>query len=251
MRVWHGFEPGRGSLSRRPSGLAALLFLAALASEFRGRDLRPTLRPGSRDPLCFQVPGQIPVAKPGHVRSRGTPTSRPWASKAPRGSTEEVTASWSETERKALQLLEDKQPAWRRSYLGPKTEEDVQETFRAIAAAAGGEEEGLKAIERNLALMVFLPKQIESSAEALSKELGKEVALDVIRKNPGVLTIPPDKLKENAGSLVPLANVVGFFGDNPLIAQGLFGILGFGVIYAVVVVGVINPLIKAYPGNQP
>ena len=69
----------------------------------------------------------------------------------------------------------------------------MQETFRAIAAAAGGEEQrmtvdnkrqhgwgsdsctlrlpqpkeqGLKAMERNLALMVFLPKQIAASAEA-------------------------------------------------------------------------------------
>ena len=63
----------------------------------------------------------------------------------------------------------------------------------------------------------------------------------VISKNPGVLTVPPASIKENVGPLghvcilcrlpsklvksaraiVPLANVVGFFGDNPLIARVL------------------------------
>ena len=75
--------------------------------------------------------------------------------------------------------------SWAPSLGALSPEEDVQESFRAIAAAAGGEEgpscpllrvfaqtassleeQGLKAVERNLALMVFLPKQIAASAEA-------------------------------------------------------------------------------------
>ncbi|CAE7822720.1 unnamed protein product [Symbiodinium microadriaticum] len=225
--------------ARRPTGIAGLLVMAVVASRGIGC---------SFSTLCCP---QCSSSRHAHAEMHGTP-SRARHFLLPRPSAmSEVTASWSETERKALELLEEKQPAWRRSYLGPKTEEDVQETFRAIAAAAGGEEQGLKAVERNLALMVFLPKQIAASAEALSAELGPDVAKDVIRKNPGVLTVPPASIKENVGAIVPLANVVGFFGDNPLIAQGLFAVLGAAVIYAVVVVGVINPLIKAYPGNQP
>ncbi|CAE6923272.1 unnamed protein product [Symbiodinium sp. CCMP2592] len=228
--------------ARRPTGIAGLLIIAMVASRGIGRNFSTLCCPqcsSSRHASRAEMHGT-----PSRARRDFLLPPRP-------ASVSEVTASWSETERKALELLEEKQPAWRRSYLGPKTEEDVQETFRAIAAAAGGEEQGLKAVERNLALMVFLPKQIAASAEALSAELGPDVAKDVISKNPGVLTVPPASIKENVGAIVPLANVVGFFGDNPLIAQGLFAVLGAALIYAVVVVGVINPLIKAYPGNQP
>ncbi|CAK9017502.1 unnamed protein product [Durusdinium trenchii] len=163
---------------------------------------------------------------------------------------EEDKSGWSVAEREALQFLEEKQPKWRRSYLGPKTEGQVRETFQAISSAAGGEAQGLKAIEKNLALMVFLPEQIQASAEALTGELGQKEARDIIQKNPGVLTIPPDSIKQNIGAIVPLSSVVGFFSDNPVLAQGLFAVLGAALIYAVVVVGVVNPLIKAYPGNQ-
>ena len=162
----------------------------------------------------------------------------------------EDKSGWSDAEKQALSFLEEKQPKWRRSYLGPKTEEQVRETFQAISWAAGGETQGLKAIEKNLALMVFLPEQIRASAEALTGELGQKEAIDIIQKNPGVLTIPPESIKQNVGAIVPLSGVVGFFSDNPVLSQALFTILGLAVIYAVVVVGVINPLIKAYPGNQ-
>ena len=163
---------------------------------------------------------------------------------------EEDKSGWSEAERRALSFLEEKQPKWRRSYLGPKTEGQVRETFQAISSAAGGEEQGLKAIEKNLALMVFLPEQIQASADTLREELGQEEATEIIRKNPGVLTIPPESIKQNIGAILPLSDVVGFLSDNPVLSQGLFAILGAALIYAVVVVGVINPLIKAYPGNQ-
>ena len=162
----------------------------------------------------------------------------------------EDKSGWSDAEKQALNFLEEKQPKWRRSYLGPKTEDQVRETFQAISWAAGGETQGLKAIEKNLALMVFLPEQIRASAEALTGELGQKEAIDIIQKNPGVLTIPPESIKQNVGAIVPLSSVVGFFSDNPVLSQALFTILGLAVIYAVVVVGVINPLIKAYPGNQ-
>eukprot|EP00438_Fugacium_kawagutii_P032154 Skav231572 [mRNA] locus=scaffold481:216095:216727:- [translate_table: standard] len=163
---------------------------------------------------------------------------------------DEDKSGWSEAEMQALSFLEEKQPKWRRSYLGPKTEEQVRETFQAISWAAGGETQGLTAIEKNLALMVFLPEQIRASAKALTGELGQKEAIDIIQKNPGVLTIPPESIKQNIGAIVPLSSVVGFFSDNPMITQGLFAILSVAVIYAVGVVGVINPLIKAYPGNQ-
>ncbi|CAE7425169.1 unnamed protein product [Symbiodinium natans] len=203
--------------TRRPAGIAGLLVIVAVTIKGAG---------------CGFSSLSGPAAGFGHERARWPPCR---AGIPCRSSISEVTASWSEAERKALELLEEKQPAWRRSYLGPKTEEDVQETFRAIASAAGGEEQGLNAIERNLALMVFLPKQIAASSEALSAELGPDVALDVIRKNPGVLTVPPASIKENVGAIVPIANVVGFFADNPLFAQGLFAVLGLAVTYAVVV----------------
>lgn len=124
---------------------------------------------------------------------------------------EEDKSGWSEAERQALSFLEEKQPKWRRSYLGPKTEAQVRETFQAISWAAGGETQGLKAIEKNLALMVFLPEQIRASAEALTGELGQKEASDIIQKNPGVLTIPPESIKQNVGAIVPLSSVVGFF----------------------------------------
>ena len=161
---------------------------------------------------------------------------------------EEDKSGWSEAEREALAFLESKQPKWRRSYLGPKTEGQVRETFQAISSAAGGEQEGLRAIQKNLALMVFLPEQIQASAKALTQELGALQAQEVISQNPGVLTIPEESIKQNVKAIVPLSGVVGFFSDNPLLSQVLFTILGLALIYAVIVVGVIQPLIKAYPG---
>lgn len=213
-----------------------------MAQAFRDR---PRRRP---EAICFAVAALIfalpfgsPCFQPG-FQSR--------LSVARNAYMEEDKSGWSEAERQALSFLEEKQPKWRRSYLGPKTEAQVRETFQAISWAAGGETQGLKAIEKNLALMVFLPEQIRASAEALTGELGQKEASDIIQKNPGVLTIPPESIKQNVGAIVPLSSVVGFFSDNPMISRGLFAILGIAVIYAVVVVGVINPLIKAYPGNQ-
>lgn len=196
--------------------------------------------------ICLVVAALILVPPCSCFRSQPRPLDQ-----VPRHAyMDEDKSGWSEAERQALSFLEEKQPKWRRSYLGPKTEEQVRETFQAISWAAGGETQGLKAIEKNLALMVFLPEQIRASAEALTGELGQKEAIDIIQKNPGVLTIPPESIKQNVGAIVPLSSVVGFFSDNPMIAQGLFAVLGVAVIYAVGVVGVINPLIKAYPGNQ-
>mmetsp|Transcript_7814 Transcript_7814/g.13541 ORF Transcript_7814/g.13541 Transcript_7814/m.13541 type:complete len:216 (-) Transcript_7814:41-688(-) len=215
-----------------------------MAQAFMFRDRRRR-RPAA---ICFAVAALI------FVLPFGSPCFQPGfqsrLSVARHAYMEEDKSGWSEAERQALSFLEEKQPKWRRSYLGPKTEAQVRETFQAISWAAGGETQGLKAIEKNLALMVFLPEQIRASAEALTGELGQKEASDIIQKNPGVLTIPPESIKQNVGAIVPLSSVVGFFSDNPVISQGLFAILGIAVIYAVVVVGVINPLIKAYPGNQ-
>lgn len=161
---------------------------------------------------------------------------------------EEDKSGWSEAEREALAFLESKQPKWRRSYLGPKTEGQVRETFQAICSAAGGEPQGLRAVQKNLALMVFLPEQIQASSEALTQELGLKEAQEIIGQNPGVLTIPAESIKQNVKAIVPLSSVVGFFSDNPELSQVLFTLLGLALIYAVLVVGVIQPLIKAYPG---
>ena len=54
-------------------------------------------------------------------------------------------SSWSAAERQALEFLEEKQPKWRRSYLGPKTEEQARTPERSQAEADLGlfEREGI------------------------------------------------------------------------------------------------------------
>ena len=87
--------------------------------------------------------------------------------------------------------------------------------FRPYLGLQEGETQGLKAIEKNLALMVFLPEQIRASAEALTGELGQKEASDIIQKNPGVLTIPPESIKQNVGAIVPLSSGCWLFLGQP------------------------------------
>lgn len=157
---------------------------------------------------------------------------------------------WTDAERDALALLESEQPAWRKSYLGPETEEDVRATFRAIAGVVGSEADALVVLRRNLAVLVFTKGQLQAAGQVLIERLGRERAREVILKNPGVLTIEPEMLKKNMDQTLILAEVVGFFADNPLLSRILFGVLLLGLIYAVIGVGVIAPLVRNFPGAQ-
>ncbi|CAE8598746.1 unnamed protein product, partial [Polarella glacialis] len=96
--------------------------------------------------------------------------------------------------------------------------------------------------DRNLALLVFAPNQLKSAGEFLAAELGREQAIQIIRKNPGVLSIPPASLKENLGGIVAMADYIGFFADNPLLAKLLLGALGLWAGYFVLYIGIFKPL---------
>merc|ERR1712113_95992 len=65
-----------------------------------------------------------------------------------------------------------------------------------------------KALRRNPAIILFGERQTRMAGEVLVQELGRQRATEVILKNPGVLTIDPDGLKENIGSVAVMADVI-------------------------------------------
>ena len=54
-----------------------------------------------------------------------------------------------------------------------------------------GEEAALAVMEKNVAVMYFSEGQLSAAGEVLQRELGREKAIEVIKKNPGALTIDP------------------------------------------------------------
>mmetsp|Transcript_148160 Transcript_148160/g.369388 ORF Transcript_148160/g.369388 Transcript_148160/m.369388 type:complete len:236 (-) Transcript_148160:178-885(-) len=115
---------------------------------------------------------------------------------------------WSDSERQALSIVEEDNPAWRDSPFGPSDDVGLRRNFRAIVGAAGGEALALQALRRNRAIILFGERQTRMAGEVLVQELGRQKATEVILKNPGVLTIDPDGLKDNIVSVAAMAEVI-------------------------------------------
>lgn len=138
---------------------------------------------------------------------------------------------WSAGELKARDALDEVLPQWRSLELGPQTEQQLRRRFRALTTAAGGEEAALTAMRKNIAVMYFGEGQIQRAGEVLQRSLGKERAMEVIQKNPGVLTITPRNLENNIGYVCLAADVVNVVASNAeasRTAAGAFGLLFLG-----------------------
>lgn len=136
---------------------------------------------------------------------------------------------WSQGEQQALAFLDKESPTWRTSAFGPSDEAGLRRSFRAIAAAAGNEEAALEALRRNRAVILFGQGQIRAAGEVLVKALGRERATEVILKNPGVLTIDPDRLRENMVSVTAAAEVIDLILRNTGPAKSIFTLVQLAV----------------------
>lgn len=116
---------------------------------------------------------------------------------------------WSAAEKEALALFDEKLPDWRTSMYGPDDDAGFRRRFRIIAAVAGGEAAALDAFAKNTAVVYFGDIQIRKAGEILQQNLGRERAFEIIKKNPGVLTIDADSLRDNLGAVEAMANVIG------------------------------------------
>ncbi|CAE7637233.1 CCA1, partial [Symbiodinium pilosum] len=138
---------------------------------------------------------------------------------------------WSDGEQRAREVLSELLPKWRSIDVGPQTDIALRRRFRALAAATGGEETALAAMRRNIAVLYFGEGQIQQAGEVLRKMLGKERAAEVIRKNPGVLTIAPRNLENNIGSVCLAADVIDVLVQNGEVSRLVAG--AFGLFFVV------------------
>ncbi|OLP83670.1 putative protein phosphatase 2C 10 [Symbiodinium microadriaticum] len=129
----------------------------------------------------------------------------------------------SEAEVQALEILESKVPNWRKGFLTPDDERGVRRRFRILARAAGGEQQGLAALERNVGIMCVGERVTQAAAEALRKGLGEEGAGEVVRKNPGVLAIKASSLQGAGLARTKVAaDIIDFFlGPGAFILEAL------------------------------
>eukprot|EP00437_Effrenium_voratum_P049041 CAMPEP_0181535460 /NCGR_PEP_ID=MMETSP1110-20121109/74265_1 /TAXON_ID=174948 /ORGANISM="Symbiodinium sp., Strain CCMP421" /LENGTH=216 /DNA_ID=CAMNT_0023666837 /DNA_START=33 /DNA_END=684 /DNA_ORIENTATION=+ len=126
---------------------------------------------------------------------------------------------WSAGELRAREVLDEVLPKWRSIEVGPKN-------FRALAEAAGGDEPALAAMRKNVAVLYFGEGQIQRAGETLTRCLGKERAMQIIQKNPGALTIDPENLESNMGSVCLAADALDVVISNAEISRTVGGALG-------------------------
>jgi len=119
---------------------------------------------------------------------------------------------WSDCEVRALELVNKLLPNWREAFLTPKDEAGVVRRFRVLAEATGGEEAALAAMQRNIGVICVSEAVAQRAMEALVRNLGRNEAADVVRKNPGVLAIRASSLEgDGLASTVAVANAIDFF----------------------------------------
>eukprot|EP00930_Biecheleria_cincta_P096240 TRINITY_DN88111_c0_g1_i1.p1 TRINITY_DN88111_c0_g1~~TRINITY_DN88111_c0_g1_i1.p1 ORF type:complete len:217 (+),score=37.72 TRINITY_DN88111_c0_g1_i1:122-772(+) len=172
-------------------------------------------------------------------RSQGVGLPVPWTQPTPQ---ETVTryATSKYAEQLALELIEEKSSGrWREQMIGPNGEDaesQVRRRFRLIRDQLGSDDElALEAFRRNVALWVFDEDNIVAASSVLRRRLGDMEALQVIRNNPAVLSIPASNLeaKEDLTDVKQVAKAVAIFYDyGPLIGLVLVGVLArvvFGV----------------------
>ncbi|CAE8651263.1 unnamed protein product [Polarella glacialis] len=134
---------------------------------------------------------------------------------------------WSAAEEEARQLLTQARPTWRTGGMfGPSDDVGLRRRFRAICAAAGGDEAGLVVLRKNLAVLYFGEGQIREAGDVLVRVMGRERALEVIRKNPGVLTIAPDSLEGSIPAISLVAEVMDVAFKNADASRALAGSVG-------------------------
>mmetsp|Transcript_171405 Transcript_171405/g.416794 ORF Transcript_171405/g.416794 Transcript_171405/m.416794 type:complete len:278 (+) Transcript_171405:33-866(+) len=140
---------------------------------------------------------------------------------------------WTEAEREALAFQDERQPNWRESPMAPADETDVRRRFRAIVAGAGSEAAALNALRRNPAVLLFGAGQLRRAGEVLTDGLGSERAAEVIRKNPGVLTIAPSNLKDSLPAVSAAAEVIDVLVQNGEVARTAFSLVQLGVAVSI------------------
>jgi len=139
---------------------------------------------------------------------------------------------WSDGEQEALKLISAQDPNWRTSPFGPSDEPGLRRNFRAVVAASGGEDAALSALRRNPAIMLFGERQVRRAGEVLTEALGRGRATEVILKNPGVLTIDPESLRDNIGAVAFFAEVIDVIVRNAEVARAAFTVVQLGVLLA-------------------
>jgi len=119
---------------------------------------------------------------------------------------------WSDGDRRAMALVEARIPNWRTAFLMPSSEAGVRRRWRVIFEAAGGDERGMAALEKNIGILAVSERITRAAAAALTRGLGREEAAEVVRKNPGVLAIKASSLQGGGlARTVFVANIVDFF----------------------------------------
>ncbi|CAE8632324.1 unnamed protein product, partial [Polarella glacialis] len=85
---------------------------------------------------------------------------------------------------------------------------------------------GLVVLRKNLAVLYFGEGQIREAGDVLVRVMGRERALEVIRKNPGVLTIAPDSLEGSIPAISLVAEVMDVAFKNADASRALAGSVG-------------------------
>lgn len=157
---------------------------------------------------------------------------------------------WSDADRRALAILEEKVPRWRDGVMMPNSEAGVRRRFRIITEVVGGEEAGLSALERNIGVLCVGEQVSKAASKALVTGLGPAKAAEVVQKNPGVLAIRASSLQgDGLTRTVLFANVIDFFvGPGRLAVNFLQLLVVVSLSKAVFdVVFLPNGLIRALP----
>lgn len=147
-----------------------------------------------------------PLTNQYEMRHRGAPM--PWDEGPP---SFEDFLPWSEADKAAMALVEEKLPNWRSAFLMPASEVGVRRRFRLLVRAAGGEEGGLLALRRNVGILCIREEIVEAARTALVRGLGADEAAVVVRQNPGVLAIKASSLEGDAlARTVFVAKIIDF-----------------------------------------
>jgi len=149
---------------------------------------------------------------------------------------------WSDGEKQILQIMEENSPKWRTAALGPDDEAGLRRNFRSIAEVAGSEEAALKLLERNSAVILFGPTQTGSAGKALVECLGKEKAMALMQKNPGVLTIDPKGLIDNIAATVFVADIIDVIAENAEVSKVVASVVQ--LFFAVALVKALSDVVR-------
>lgn len=160
----------------------------------------------------------------------------PWAHPTVREAALRCATS-KDAEQLALELIEEKSGGrWREQMVGPSGEDAESQAlrrFRLIRDQLGSDDElALEAFRRNVALWVFDEGNIVAASAVLQRRLGKVEALQVIRNNPAVLSIPASQLeeKDDLTDVKQAATALAIFYDYGL----LISLVLLGVVARVV-----------------